>query len=404
MGLLGDFLPKDESSSRVQIKEIAPGASDFTATDVKINEIAPGATPTSTSFLSSFSNFDLASAATKITEGASKMLSSFGSLANFKNLANGLPSANLSALLAQQGIGMGKGQALSDYTETAAARSNNDDVVVLLESTISDDFVRFSVSPRIGESRHATYSEINLIHHPGGILKYDRTSARAWSISARFVSRTPAEASVNQADLNIIRSWVMPFYGEGTEIDDPSKLGAPPPVLKISGYGVKNISPIPVVLESYSTNWPNDVDYINTLEGEPFPVIMDIELTLKESYSPAEYSRFNLAGYKSGILPFAFLGISAKELASAKARSANEKTSTSEPSILGNTAAMKGVPTASDLSSAVADQSSGFDQPKQKFSNIGSFETADASGSPTGDLPINDPSSGKQSFSNIGSF
>jgi hypothetical protein len=144
-------------------------------------------------------------------------------------------------------------------------------------------------------------------------------------------------------------------------------LGAPPPVLKLSGYGAKNISPIPVVLESYSTSWPNDIDYLPTNTGDPFPVIMEIELTLKESYSPAEYSKFNLFAYKTGDLSEAFSG--AKFEAKTSASAANEKSNTSEPSILGGGPASIIGKTPASMLSGVQGQAQGLISTAQGFAN-----------------------------------
>lgn len=340
MGLLGDFLPKGVADA------VEGGAS-------KVSGYVSSAGGAVSDFVKNgTSNFSLASLPQKLGEGASKLLGSFGSITGFKNLGAGLPTADLASLLQQQGIGIGPGQALSGNENLVAPRENLDDVVVMLYSTVTDDVVTFRVSPRVGESRSASYSEVNITHHPGTILKYDKTSSRTWTVSAKMVSRTQEEASINQAHLNLIRSWLMPFYGTGTAQDSPALLGAPPPILELSGYGAKNISPVPCVLESYSTDWPNDVDYIPTLTGDPFPVIMDISLNLKESYSPREYSGFNLYAYKSGNLAEAFSGN--KYSAPSGASTANSITDTGEgPPILGDLGAFKGVPGASDLAGAV---------------------------------------------------
>jgi hypothetical protein len=98
----------------------------------------------------------------------------------------------------------------------------------------------------------------------------------------------------------------MPFYGSGTEKSYNNLLGLPPPILKFSGLGKLNIPLTPVVLVNYTTSWPADIDYIPTEQGDPFPVIMEIDITVKESYSPAEFSRFDLFAYKQGNLEGAF--------------------------------------------------------------------------------------------------
>jgi hypothetical protein len=102
----------------------------------------------------------------------------------------------------------------------------------------------------------------------------------------------------------------MPFYGVGTGADSITKqyLGAPPPILTLKAYGNQMIGPVQCVCLNYNWTWPNEVDYIHTSSHVPFPVIIDITIALKESYSPAEYSAFSLIEYRNGNLPTAFGG------------------------------------------------------------------------------------------------
>lgn len=332
MGMLGDFLPKVGSS----ISEIA-GQAD--------SAIQSGAKSVGNFISSGTSNFNLAGVTQKLSEGANKIIGGFGSALGFKNLAGGLPKGLTEKLPI---LGGGNSQTLKTEGNNGAARENLDDVIVMLQSTVDGEMVRFAVTPRISESRGASYHEINILHHPGSILKYEKTGNRSWSIGARLISRNQSEASINQYYLNVVRGWVMPYYGAGTEALAPEKLGAPPPVLKFSGYGARNISPIPVVLESYDTSWPNDVDYIPTHDGTPFPVIMEINLNLKEAYSPGEYSKFDLYAYKTGDLTTAYGGTAAKTK-KPSASTANGITDTSSPINIGKLAAAAGVPSAASL-------------------------------------------------------
>ena len=78
---------------------------------------------------------------------------------------------------------------------------------------------------------------------------------------------------------------------------------------------------------------------------------MELDLTLKEAYSPAEYSNFNLFAYKSGDLSQAFNG---KKFEVAAAAKANGKADTSEGKklpVLGGKS-MK-VPSASDITGKI---------------------------------------------------
>lgn len=173
------------------------------------------------------------------------------------------------------------------------------------------DEVVFTVMPTISEARSTNYKSFTPLHHPGEILKFDGSAARSWAITAKLISRTVDEATLNLKYLNIIRTWGMPFYGAGTGTTEQTKkyLGAPPPILTLTAYGEGMIGPIKCVLESYNWEFPNDCDYIQAVDGEkinPFPVMLSVQLTLKESWSPNEFSNFDLMSYRRGNMPGAF--------------------------------------------------------------------------------------------------
>jgi hypothetical protein len=90
-----------------------------------------------------------------------------------------------------------------------------------------------------------------------------------------------------------------------------STIGSPPPVLYFYGYSedgitatntVQNIRRVPVVVASVGFSYPNDVDYIPTLDGVPFPTVMNITLDLRETKAPYEIEQFSLADFKAGKL------------------------------------------------------------------------------------------------------
>lgn len=205
----------------------------------------------------------------------------------------------------------------NNYEQDDSNRTNSLKVTISQQPTLDGrhssfniSTVVFTVMPTIAESRSASYKSFTPLQHPGEILKYDTTQSRSWSISARLVARTIEEATDNLNIINTIRSWVMPFYGVGTAMSESSKrfLGAPPPILTLSAYGRQMIGPVKCVLESYSWDFPNDVDYLptNTVDKAPFPVLLSVSLTLKESWSPVEYSGFSIVDYRNGDMAEAF--------------------------------------------------------------------------------------------------
>jgi hypothetical protein len=207
------------------------------------------------------------------------------------------------------------------------SENKTNELKVKLTSQQFNETVTFEVMPSITENRAASYEEFTPLHHPGDILKYRSTTARSWTISTKLISRNVEEATKNLNIINVIRSWVMPFYGLGTERDKTTNqfLGGPPPILTLSAYGKKMIGPVSCILENYSWEFPNNVDYLPAYPDgpngapSPFPVVLNISLNLKESISPAEYSGFDLVKYKNGDMPGAFTAVSMSEQKSASA-------------------------------------------------------------------------------------
>jgi len=267
-------------------------------------------------------NYAVAGPADKIAEAGDKLLSQ-GNIEDFSELApniglettDGVTSIKDSIrgeIMAQ--VGESRSQAQNIFEEAQYVPSTIDMKVTITQEPPARRPIIFEVMPTISEDGGASYESFTPVHHPGEILKYTGSTARSWQISAQLISRNITEASNNLEMLNIIRSWRMPYYGAGTEENQPELLGAPPPILTLTAYGGRVIGPVKCVMESYSTSWPNDVDYLPAIdyssqdgtESRPFPVILSININLKESWSPKEFSGFSMFDYQIGNMPAAF--------------------------------------------------------------------------------------------------
>lgn len=268
-------------------------------------------------------NFDMSADVDKFNEAVAS-LNSNGKLSKFTSITktvtvetvtggNIITNINTKAAASIPSAVSGINPSISDGV--TITNKTEEHRVKLVNTSHTDEEIIFNVRPQLNETRSANYSTVELLHHPSDILKYQKTSARTWSFSATLVSRTPEEAKQNLQYTNWIRAWVMPYYGEGTANSiksHSSRLGAPPPILKLTAYGNQMIGPVPVVLESYDISWPADVDYIQTSYDDsavPFPVVLTINLSMKEAFSPAEYSGFDLYRYKLGDMGGAFTPI-----------------------------------------------------------------------------------------------
>lgn len=212
--------------------------------------------------------------------------------------------------------------------------------------------VVFKVTPTITETGSVEYSSVQPIHMPGGIQVYKTTPSRSFEISAHLISRNTADALENLQYLQTLRSWRYPFFGQSstnfasnnknskltmefvpqTETEkyqvkqnqiknDKSGinlLGAPPEVLYLYAYSTNlndsrkdavgvNINRVPVVITNLNFSYAEDVDYIPIQlkpngTTEPFPVKMDVSISLLETHSPVEFEQFSLESYKKGTL------------------------------------------------------------------------------------------------------
>lgn len=206
--------------------------------------------------------------------------------------------------------------------------------------------VIFDVTPDLSENRTVNYKTMDPIHMPGQIHVYGSTNSRAFQLSnVRLISRTVREATKNMNIVWALRGWTMPYFGmsgtlsdfqrqrrqEGQQRRDYSSreaavdalgqelLGKPPAVLFLTAYsnatnvqqdnGARtkraiptNIDHIPVVITNLSIPYPSDVDYIPTLDGQPFPRIMVLDIQLTETQAPKDLERFTLQEYRRGIL------------------------------------------------------------------------------------------------------
>lgn len=182
------------------------------------------------------------------------------------------------------------------------------------------DLVVFKVSPEINESRSVNYKSQEVLHMPGSILSYASSGTRTFNVVVKLIARNIEEATENAKDLQLMKSWSLPYFGNsGAATSDNSTdfelykslLGQPPEVLHFnaysdptnsSGINLGNINNVPVVVTQIGNSYPTDVTYFPTINGDPFPVLMTVDILLTETHAPSEYTNFSLSDYKNGIL------------------------------------------------------------------------------------------------------
>jgi hypothetical protein len=183
--------------------------------------------------------------------------------------------------------------------------------VNFVHEPLMERVVEFDAMPEVQEIHSAEYEALAAPQMPLEFQKYKGTKSIQWQINGTFTCRTRNEAARNYIYLNNLRGWTKPYFGEeqrkqfGGDNGNRGKLGAPPPVLKFSGWrGL--VGPVPVVVTSLNWNWPKDCDWIPTgmfdPDGKeiPFPTVMNINIALVESFSPEQVNAFDLVAFRNG--------------------------------------------------------------------------------------------------------
>ena len=116
--------------------------------------------------------------------------------------------------------------------------------------------VIFPYTPTIDTSYQAKYDQYNLTHSNYRGYFYQNSSVENITVKGTFTAQDTKEAEYLLAVIHFFKSVTKMFYGQG------SNVGAPPPLVYLSGFGQFQFNKHPCVVSTFSYTLPNDVDYI----------------------------------------------------------------------------------------------------------------------------------------------
>lgn len=206
---------------------------------------------------------------------------------------NGLPfgGSYSSGQIQPSGGGAGGG---SSSSSSSSSSGGGDDMRVKIRDetgTMSPNFVIFPYTPVITVSHKANYEIESLIHTTYSTPYFTHSSVDSISIQGRFTAQNQMEAIKIRDMIQFFRTATKMFYGASTP------KGAPPPVVKLEGYG-DMFEKIPVVVRDFSYTLPNDVNYLS-LGSTSVPTDMSITVDLLPVYSRSKIAGFNIKSYAS---------------------------------------------------------------------------------------------------------
>ena len=160
----------------------------------------------------------------------------------------------------------------------------------------------FPITPTIIVSHSANYNTLQPVHTNYPFQIYENSSADDIVITGEFPVENPEEGKYWIACIHYLRTVTKMFYGADSE-----NAGAPPPVVRLNGYGDYIFNNVPVVISNFTVDLPADVDYIacgltDEEKGSTSwaPTNSQISITLKPTFSRRRTSEFNLQNFVNG--------------------------------------------------------------------------------------------------------
>lgn len=162
---------------------------------------------------------------------------------------------------------------------------------------LSDKMI-FPFTPTIQLSHTANYSQITPTHTNYVFNAYQNSRVENISITGEFIVENEADAKYWVACLHFLRTMTKMFYGGSGE-----HLGNPPLVSRLNGYGKHVLNNIPVLINNFSIELKNDVDYIPcTIDGQTdyAPTQSSITVICMPNYARRTQSKFDLGKFARG--------------------------------------------------------------------------------------------------------
>lgn len=146
-------------------------------------------------------------------------------------------------------------------------------------------------------SQQIDYNTYDPVHSNQEFLSYARTKAPNISLVGTFTVQNQQEALYSLACVHFLRAVSKMSFGRS------KNPGTPPPVLLFSAYGEYMFNDLPVILQGFTVDFGNQVDYVQVPNSNTYiPTMFNISLQLIVQHTPNEVTNFNLEEFRSGKL------------------------------------------------------------------------------------------------------
>lgn len=154
-------------------------------------------------------------------------------------------------------------------------------------------------NPSITISTKANYQQIDPVHSNYPFQAYKSSAVESISISGDFSCETETDAHYWLEATHFFRAATKMFFGASTYA------GNPPVVCQLTGYGAGVFNSVPIVINSFSVDLPEDVNYIkcnyHTSAGATWvPILSKISVSVTPIYNRTDLRKFSLQNFAAG--------------------------------------------------------------------------------------------------------
>ena len=186
------------------------------------------------------------------------------------------------------------------------------DVPKILEPLVETNGLVFPYTPTILIQHTANYDALSPTHSNYPFPQYQNSQIEDLVITGDFFCENAKDAQYWVAMVHYLRSVTKMNYGTDGDA------GAPPPIVKLTGYGDFVFPNVPVVIRNFTVDLPADVDYIKTKITDDVsvsdgtvnvetagnagwaPAQSQVSITVTPIYSRAKVSQFSLNSFVKG--------------------------------------------------------------------------------------------------------
>jgi hypothetical protein len=152
-------------------------------------------------------------------------------------------------------------------------------------------------TPKVAISSKANYTQIDPVHSNYPFYAYKSSQIDDITISGDFTCETERDAGYWIEATTFFRTATKMFFGASAFV------GNPPVICQLSGYGPGVFNGVPVIIKSFTVDFPEDVNYIKYggVNGPTWvPIVSNISVTLAPIYNRTKLRQFNLQEFAAG--------------------------------------------------------------------------------------------------------